>query len=95
MTDCDLLALLLRSPPFTLSSFVPLLLVLLLFLSSLLPSLPPINHLCVSPTRSDLVFIGGAVLADIMASNPAYWVTKAEWDEQGARALEKFGPRSA
>jgi len=47
------------------------------------------------PSRKNLVFIGGAVLADIMSSNPAYWVTKAEWDEQGVRALDKLAPRSA
>lgn len=26
-----------------------------------------------------MVFNGGAVLAEVMASNDAYWVTKAEW----------------
>jgi len=47
------------------------------------------------PTRKNMVFVGGAVLADVMSQNDAYWVTKAEWDEQGARALDKLGPRSA
>ena len=31
------------------------------------------------PTRRNMVFNGGAVLAEVMASNDAYWVTKAEW----------------
>ncbi|KAK0629443.1 actin family [Bombardia bombarda] len=45
------------------------------------------------PRRKHMVFIGGAVLANIMADNDSMWVTKAEWDEQGVKALEKFGPR--
>lgn len=40
------------------------------------------------------VYMGGSVLADVMKDNPAYWVTKAEWDEQGTRALDKLAPRS-
>jgi len=41
-----------------------------------------------------MVYLGGAVLADIMAQQGnAFWVTKDEWDEQGARALDKLGPR--
>ena len=36
---------------------------------------------------------GGAVLANIMADKENVWVSKAEWDEQGARVLEKLGPR--
>jgi len=47
------------------------------------------------PGRKQLVFVGGAVLADIMSSNPAYWITKEEWDEQGVRALDKLAPRTA
>jgi len=47
------------------------------------------------PTRRNMVFNGGAVLAEVMASNDAYWVTKAEWDEQGVRALDKLAPRTA
>lgn len=45
------------------------------------------------PRRRHMVFLGGAVLANIMAENEAMWVTKAEWEEQGVRALEKLGPR--
>ena len=38
-----------------------------------------------------MVFLGGAVLADIMKDREAFWVTKAEWEEQGVRALYKLG----
>lgn len=34
-----------------------------------------------------------AVLADIMKTQEAFWVTKDEWEEQGVRALDKLGPR--
>ena len=43
------------------------------------------------PRRKHMVFLGGAVLADIMKDKEAFWVTKAEWDEQGIRALDKLG----
>lgn len=45
------------------------------------------------PRRRHMVFIGGAVLANIMADKENMWVTKAEWEEQGPRVLEKLGPR--
>lgn len=43
------------------------------------------------PRRKHMVFLGGAVLADIMKDKNAFWVTKAEWEEQGVRALDKLG----
>ena len=43
------------------------------------------------PRRKHMVFLGGAVLADIMKDKEQFWVTKAEWDEQGIRSLEKLG----
>ncbi|ORX40682.1 actin family [Kockovaella imperatae] len=43
------------------------------------------------PRRKHMVFLGGAVLADIMKDREEFWVTKAEWDEQGVRALDKLG----
>ncbi|KAL7418465.1 Actin-related protein 2 [Cryptotrichosporon argae] len=43
------------------------------------------------PRRKHMVFLGGAVLADIMKDKEAFWVTKAEWEEQGVRALDKLG----
>ena len=43
------------------------------------------------PRRRHMVFQGGAVLADIMKDNDEWWVSKAEWEEQGARVLSKCG----
>ena len=45
------------------------------------------------PRRRHMVFLGGAVLANIMAERDNMWVSKAEWEEQGVRALEKLGAR--
>ncbi|KAJ2895319.1 Actin-related protein 2 [Zalerion maritima] len=45
------------------------------------------------PRRRHMVFLGGAVLANIMADKDSMWITKEEWDEQGPRILEKLGPR--
>jgi actin-related protein 2 len=45
------------------------------------------------PRRRHMVFLGGAVLANIMADRPDMWVSKAEWEEQGVRALDKLGGR--
>jgi actin-related protein 2 len=40
-----------------------------------------------------MVFLGGAVLADLMKDNEAFWITKSEWEEHGVRILDtKFGP---
>ena len=43
------------------------------------------------PRRKHMVFLGGSVLADIMKDKPEFWITKAEYDEQGARVLHKIG----
>jgi len=45
------------------------------------------------PRRRHMVFLGGAVLANIMADKENMWITKAEWEEQGPRIIEKLGPR--
>lgn len=45
------------------------------------------------PRRRHMVFIGGAVLANIMADKIHMWISKEEWEEQGPRVLEKLGPR--
>jgi actin-related protein 2 len=45
------------------------------------------------PRRRHMVFLGGAVLANIMADKENMWISKQEWMEQGARSLEKLGPR--
>jgi len=44
------------------------------------------------PTRKHLVFIGGAVLAEIYKDRPEFWITKQEIDEYGIeKALEMHG----
>lgn len=45
------------------------------------------------PRRKHMVFIGGAVLANIMADKDHMWISKQEWEEQGPRILSKLGPR--
>ncbi|KAL2353540.1 actin family [Cryomyces antarcticus] len=45
------------------------------------------------PRRRHMVFLGGAVLANIMADKENMWISKREWEEQGSRALEKLGAR--
>jgi len=35
------------------------------------------------PRRKHMVFVGGAVLAGVMADKPQFWVTKEEWKEKG------------
>lgn len=47
------------------------------------------------PKRKHMVFLGGSVLADLMKENEPFWISKAEWEEQGPRILEtKCGPSS-
>mmetsp|Transcript_21478 Transcript_21478/g.29855 ORF Transcript_21478/g.29855 Transcript_21478/m.29855 type:complete len:393 (-) Transcript_21478:228-1406(-) len=41
------------------------------------------------PRRKHMVFLGGAVLADIMRDKPEFWVSKQEWEEEGERVLKK------
>jgi actin-related protein 2 len=38
-----------------------------------------------------MVFLGGAVLANLIADKEDMWVSKQEWEEQGVRALAKLG----
>ncbi|RMZ75532.1 hypothetical protein DV738_g5434, partial [Chaetothyriales sp. CBS 135597] len=45
------------------------------------------------PRRRHMVFLGGAVLANIMADKDNLWISKEEWQEQGVRALDKLGAR--
>lgn len=45
------------------------------------------------PRRRHMVFLGGAVLANVMADKDQLWISKQEWDEVGPRALAKLGPR--
>jgi len=41
------------------------------------------------PRRKHMVFLGGAVLADIMNSREQFWMTKQEYQEEGLRILRK------
>jgi actin-related protein 2 len=43
------------------------------------------------PRRKHMVFLGGAVLADIMKSRNEFWISREEWFEQGIAALDKLG----
>jgi actin-related protein 2 len=36
-----------------------------------------------------MVFLGAAVLADIMKDKPEFWISKAEWEEEGTRVLAR------
>lgn len=38
-----------------------------------------------------MVFLGGAVLADIMKDKDTFWMTREEYEEKGLRVLEKLG----
>ncbi|KAK9765556.1 Arp2/3 complex subunit, actin nucleation center [Basidiobolus ranarum] len=40
-----------------------------------------------APRRKHMVFLGGAVLAQVLKDRPFSWISKAEWEEQGVRAL--------
>jgi len=39
------------------------------------------------PRRKHMVFLGGAVLAEIMKEKTAFWMNKSEYDESGATAV--------
>jgi len=43
------------------------------------------------PRRKHMVFLGGAVLADIMKDREAFWISREEWYEQGVRSLDRLG----
>lgn len=40
-----------------------------------------------------MVYLGGAVLGDIMKNHEAFWILKEEWEEQGTRALAKLSKK--
>lgn len=46
------------------------------------------------PRRKHMVFLGGAVLGEIMKSKPNFWISREEWKANGAKSLDKLGPRS-
>eukprot|EP00163_Fabomonas_tropica_P005561 TRINITY_DN1511_c0_g1_i2.p1 TRINITY_DN1511_c0_g1~~TRINITY_DN1511_c0_g1_i2.p1 ORF type:complete len:393 (+),score=130.04 TRINITY_DN1511_c0_g1_i2:548-1726(+) len=41
------------------------------------------------PRRKHMVFLGGAVLAEIMKDKEQFWMTKAEYEEDGLKVLRK------
>lgn len=43
------------------------------------------------PRRKHMVFLGGAVLADIMKNKDTFWISRAEYQEKGMKCLEKLG----
>ncbi|XP_072172078.1 actin-related protein 2 [Diadema setosum] len=43
------------------------------------------------PRRKHMVFLGGAVLADIMKDKDSFWISRQEYEEKGLRCLEKLG----
>jgi len=43
------------------------------------------------PRRKHMVFLGGAVLADIMKNRNEFWISREEWFEQGIRSMDKLG----
>eukprot|EP00245_Coleochaete_scutata_P008171 TRINITY_DN2434_c0_g1_i2.p1 TRINITY_DN2434_c0_g1~~TRINITY_DN2434_c0_g1_i2.p1 ORF type:complete len:387 (-),score=85.90 TRINITY_DN2434_c0_g1_i2:627-1787(-) len=43
------------------------------------------------PRRKHMVYLGGAVLADIMKDKPEFWISKAEYEEEGVKCLRKCG----
>ena len=43
------------------------------------------------PRRKHMVFLGGAVLADIMKGRNEFWISREDWFEQGTAALDKLG----
>ncbi len=38
-----------------------------------------------------MVFLGGAVLADIMKDRDTFWMSREEYQEKGLKVLEKLG----
>jgi len=45
------------------------------------------------PMRKNMVFIGGAVLTEVMKDRDEFWMSKAEYEEQGKGVLHKLGAR--
>jgi len=41
------------------------------------------------PRRKHMVFLGGAVLAEIMKDKDHFWINKREWEEEGEVVLKK------
>jgi len=43
------------------------------------------------PNRKHTVFKGAAILGEIMAGQPDFWVSRADWAEDPHRALARMG----
>lgn len=43
------------------------------------------------PRRKDMVFIGGAVLAEVMKDRDTFWLSKQDYQENGVSILHKLG----
>ncbi|XP_015598174.1 actin-related protein 2 isoform X2 [Cephus cinctus] len=43
-----------------------------------------------SPRRKDMVFMGGAVLAEITKDRDSFWITREEYEENGLNVLKKL-----
>lgn len=43
------------------------------------------------PRRKHMVFLGGAVLANIMKDKNSFWLSLAEYQEKGLGVLQKLG----
>jgi len=43
------------------------------------------------PRRKHMVFLGGAVLAEIMKDRNEFWMMRSEYEEQGLRVMQKLG----
>ena len=41
------------------------------------------------PRRKHMVFLGGAVLADVMKDKDAFWMNKTDYNEIGVGVLQK------
>ncbi|KAJ9589883.1 hypothetical protein L9F63_017001, partial [Diploptera punctata] len=47
------------------------------------------------PRRKDMVFIGGAVLAEVMKDRDSFWMSNEEYQEKGVGVLKKLGARAS
>lgn len=45
------------------------------------------------PRRKDMVFTGGAVLAEVMKNRDEFWISRNEYEEKGISILSKLGKR--
>jgi actin-related protein 2 len=43
------------------------------------------------PRRKHMVFLGGAVLANVMKDRDDFWISREEYEEKGISCLKKLG----